>query len=79
MAPELLERKKYEGDKIDIFSLGASLFVLLAKKNGFKEATTNQDPTEPINILYDLIKQSTTIRLQLDRMNEIFSFPLIEF
>ena len=56
MAPEIFEGIKYEGDKIDIFSLGASLFVLLAKKNGFKEATTNQDPTEPINILYTLIK-----------------------
>ena len=56
MAPELLERKKYEGDKIDIFSLGASLFVLLAKKNAFKKATIYNETTEEVNNLYALIK-----------------------
>ena len=56
MAPELLERKKYEGDKIDIFSLGASLFVLLAKKNAFKKATIYNETAEEVNNLYALIK-----------------------
>ena len=55
-APELFKGKKYEGDQIDIFSLGASLFVLLTKKNAFKKATKDKNTSELVNILYSLIK-----------------------
>ena len=55
-APELFKGKKYEGDQIDIFSLGASLFVLLTKKNAFKKATKDNNTSELVNILYSLIK-----------------------
>ena len=37
-APEILENKEYEGDKIDIFSMGALLFVLMTKNFAFVEA-----------------------------------------
>ena len=48
-APEILENKEYDGDKIDIFSIGALLFVLMTKKFAFIEAR----PTG----LYNLIKE----------------------
>ena len=47
-APEILENKDYEGDKIDIFSIGALLFVLMTKKFAFVEAK--------LSGLYKLIK-----------------------
>ena len=34
-APEILERRQYEGDKVDIFSIGALLFVLMTRKFAF--------------------------------------------
>ena len=40
-APELFEGKKYDGEKIDIFSIGAILFILMNGKMGFLEATEN--------------------------------------
>ena len=55
-APELFEKKEYDGDKIDIFSLGALLFVLLTKKNGFKEAVINDLSLGLKYILYNIIK-----------------------
>ena len=46
-APEVEERKDYSGDKIDIFSIGIILFVLITKIFPFEEDS---------NILYRLIK-----------------------
>ena len=40
-APEVLMRKKYEGDKVDIFSLGVVLFALVSYTFGFKLAVPN--------------------------------------
>ena len=40
-APEILENKEYEGDKIDIFSMGALLFVLMTKNFAFVEAKSS--------------------------------------
>ena len=37
--PEILEGKSYDGDKADIFSIGALLFVLMTKHFTFDEAT----------------------------------------
>jgi serine/threonine protein kinase len=48
-APEILENKEYDGDKIDIFSIGALLFVLMTKKFAFIEARPSG--------LYNLIKE----------------------
>ena len=55
-APELFEDKEYEGDKIDIFSLGALLFVLMTKKFGFIKAKIINISSDPKKILYKLIK-----------------------
>jgi len=55
-APEILEGKPYEGDKVDIFSLGATLFVLMTKKFAFEEAKVNNISVKPVKILYKLIK-----------------------
>ena len=37
-SPEILEGKSYDGDKADIFSIGALLFVLMTKNFAFDEA-----------------------------------------
>ena len=38
MAPEILERKMYDGRKADIFSLGVILFLTVLAKFPFREA-----------------------------------------
>ena len=50
------EGKEYEGDKVDIFSLGALLFVLMTKKFGFLKATIDNISMDYKKILYKLIK-----------------------
>ena len=41
-APEILEGKEYDGVKVDIFSIGALLFILMTKNYAFEEATINK-------------------------------------
>ena len=55
-APEILENKRYNGPKADIFSLGAILFVLMTKNFGFAEARVNNLSVNVKNLLYKLIK-----------------------
>ena len=55
-APEILERKPYDGTKADIFSIGAILFVLMTKNFGFVEAKVNNCSLNVKNLLYKLIK-----------------------
>ena len=55
-APEILENKRYNGPKADIFSLGAILFVLMTKNFGFVEARVNNLSANVKNLLYKLIK-----------------------
>ena len=55
-APEILENKRYNGTKADIFSLGAILFVLMTKNFGFAEARVNNLLVNVKNLLYKLIK-----------------------
>ena len=55
-APEILENKRYNGPKADIFSLGAILFVLMTKNFGFAEARVNNLLVNVKNLLYKLIK-----------------------
>ena len=55
-APEILENKRYNGPKADIFSLGAILFVLMTKNFGFAEARINNLSANVKNLLYKLIK-----------------------
>ena len=55
-APEILEGKNYDGEKVDIFSIGASLFVLMTRKFGFEEAKVNNISMKVSKILYKLIK-----------------------
>ncbi len=49
MAPEILAGQQYNGEKVDIFSLGVMLFVIVTCKLGFEMATK-------INEKYKLIK-----------------------
>ena len=55
-APEILEGKKYDGDKIDVFSIGAMLFTLKTKKFGFYEAKVNNISSKVVKTLYKYIK-----------------------
>ena len=55
-APEILERKPYDGTKADIFSIGAMLFVLMTKNYGFVEAKVKNCLSNVKNLLYKLIK-----------------------
>ena len=55
-APEILEGKEYDGDKADIFSIGALLFVLMTKNFGFIDARINNSSFNTKRILYKLIK-----------------------
>ena len=56
-APEILEGKPYDGTKVDIFSIGATLFALMTKKCGFKEAKIDNISLEHEKLLYKLIKE----------------------
>ncbi len=58
-APEILAKKQYDGEKIDIFSLGAMLFNIVTCKIGFKIAIDKDN-------LYKLIKKK--------RYNEYWKF-----
>ena len=56
-APEILEHKPYDGDKVDIFSIGALLFVLMTRRLAFAEARINNLSMNREKRLYKLIKQ----------------------
>ena len=49
MAPEIIERKTYNGKKADIFALGVILYIIVIGRYPFKEATKN-------DFCYKLIK-----------------------
>ena len=55
-APEIIEKKPYDGTKVDIFSIGATLFILMTKNYGYIEATINNISLKSENRLYKLIK-----------------------
>ena len=56
-APEILENKFYDPEKVDYFSIGALLFVLMTKKLAFEEARTFEFVQRESQNLYDLIKK----------------------
>ena len=66
-APEILENKFYDPEKVDYFSIGALLFLLLTKKFAFEEAKTYEPVQRVSQNLYDLIK-----RKKIDDYWEIF-------
>ena len=51
-----MERKPYNGEKVDYFSLGALLFILMTKKFAFEEAKTFSYIERESQRLYHLIK-----------------------
>ena len=55
-APEILEHKYYDGEKVDYFSIGALLFILMTKKFAFEEAKTFKYIEKESQKLYNLIK-----------------------
>ena len=54
--PEILEGKHYDGPKADIFSIGATLFILMTKKYGFDQAKEIHISIDKKKLLYKLIK-----------------------
>jgi len=54
--PEILEGKHYDGPKADIFSIGATLFILMTKKYGFDEAKEINISIDKNKLLYKKIK-----------------------
>ena len=57
-APEIAENKPYDGEKVDIFSIGSLLFVLMTKSYGFAEAKTFDFVENESQRLYHLIKNN---------------------
>ena len=55
-SPEILEGKSYDGDKADIFSIGALLFVLMTKNFAFDEAIIDNNSFIIKKILYKIIQ-----------------------
>ena len=55
-SPEILEGKSYDGDKADIFSIGALLFVLMTKNFAFDEAIIDNNSFLIKKILYKIIQ-----------------------
>ena len=58
-APEILENKLYDGEKVDIFSIGALLFILMTKKFAFVEAKIFNNTTMESKKIYKLIKEKS--------------------
>ena len=54
--PEILEGKPYDGEKADVFCIGALLFVLMTKNFAFDEATINNTSFRVKKILYKTIQ-----------------------
>ena len=79
-APEILEHRQYEGDKIDIFSIGALLFILMTRKFAFAEAKIINAAVKREKILYRLIKEKNYDKYweNLDKYFDIKNVP-VEF
>ena len=56
-APEIYENKFYDPIKVDYFSIGALLFVLMTKKLAFEEAKTFENVQRESQNLYNYIKR----------------------
>lgn len=76
-APEILEKKKYDGVKADIYSLGILLFVLVTGKRIFKEARKTDNLYNLIinknyNIFESTIKSNSIFQNLSDEFFDLF-------
>jgi len=49
MAPEIHERRPYDGERVDVFALGVTLFIMMTRNSPFGAANRLNDR------LYNLI------------------------
>ena len=55
--PEILERKSYDGEKADIFSLGVILFTLMTKNFPFEKTNINDTSNNDKKLLHKHLKE----------------------
>ncbi len=48
VAPEIIKHKSYDGEKIDVFSIGVTIFSLLTKKIPFQACKNNYELTQTL-------------------------------
>ena len=75
--PEILERKAYDGEKADIFSLGVILFTLMTKNFPFEKTNINETLNTDKNILHKYIKEKQYDKywISIDEYLGIKNFP----
>ena len=76
-APEIIEGKNYDGEKIDIFSLGTLLFALMTKKIGFTEAKKNDPLYRYIRIkkydkYWEILEQKHEVKILPEKFKKLF-------
>lgn len=57
ISPEILERKSYDGEKADIFSLGVILFTLMTKNFPFEKININDTSNNDKKLLHKHLKE----------------------
>ena len=69
MAPELFKHKPYDGEKVDMFSLGVTLFKLVVQRPPFLHAK----PNDKIYKLFILNQHDNFWQAQENKSNRVFT------